>query len=209
MDPEQNVRRPSASVSRAGVNRDGRRVMLGLHALLAVTIACQQTDRRDSPGEVATTLPIRRDPIPSPDPDVRAAQISLADGRAALASRTVMPVLRIPERRTPEALLVAARAAAEWHGWDLVRSLLAFEPWISTRFEGEALELLARSALERDNATEARERAEASLRVPASPGARALRLVLLARALDRLNERDSAAATYRRAADALDRKSVV
>ena len=43
----------------------------------------------------------------------------------------------------------------------------------------------------------------AALRVPAEPAARALRLALLARALDRLDVRDSAAATYRRAAEAV------
>jgi len=179
-------------------------MVTALQFALAVTLlSCQQADRRDSPGEVAATLPFRRDPLPTPDPEVRLAQIQLAEGRPSLASRTVMPVLRLPDRRTPEALLVAARAAAEWHGWDLVKSILAYEPWIATRFDGEALELLARSALERDDAAEARARAEAALRVPASPSARALRLVLLARALDRLDERDTAAATYRRAADAL------
>ena len=103
-----------------------------------------------------------------------------------------MPILRIPERRTPEALLVAARAAAEWDGWPLVKAVLAFEPWLDARFEGEGRELLARSALERGDATEARANAEAALRVPSAPASRAVRLVLLARALDRLDMRDSA-----------------
>lgn len=175
-----------------------------LHAmLLAATLSCQQGERRESHGEVAATLPTRPTPVPTPDRDVRAAQIELAEGRAAQASKIVMPVLRSPERRTPEAVLVAARAAADWGGWTLVTSMLAYEPWLKSRFGGEGLELLARSALERDDAPEARVRAEAALRVPAEPSARAVRLVLLARALDRLDERDSAAATYRRAADAL------
>ena len=74
---------------------------------------------------------------------------------------------------------------------------------LKERFGGEGLELLARSALERGDAADARTNAEAALRVPAEPAARALRLALLARALDRLDVRDSAAATYRRAAEAL------
>ena len=86
---------------------------------------------------------------------------------------------------------------------DLVQSLLSSESWLATRFGGEGLELLARSALERGDAAEARGRAEAALHVPAEPSARALRLVLLARALDRLDVRDSAAATYLRAAEML------
>jgi soluble lytic murein transglycosylase len=175
-----------------------------LHTLLfAATVACQQGERRESPGEVATALPTRPAPIPTDDADVRAAQLQLSEGRGALASKIVMPVLRVPERRTPEALLVASRAAAEWRGWSLVHAMLAHEPWLASRFGGEGLELLARSALERGEATTAREYAEAALRVPSEAAARAFRLVLLARALDRLGARDSAAASYRRAAGAL------
>lgn len=189
-----------------GMDRDLFRFMLNglLPAIvLASTMACQQGDRRDSPGEVSATLPLRPAPIPTPDVDVRAAQVELAEGRAAAASKLVMPVLRIPERRTPEALLVASRAAAEWGGWTLVKAMLAYEPWIDTRFGGEGRELLARGALERGEATEARINAEAALRVSGAADARAVRLVLLARALDRLDQRDSAAATYLKAADAL------
>lgn len=172
-------------------------------ALLAAALACQQSDRRESAGDVAVTIPTRPTPIETSDPDVRAAQNELSDGRGAHASKIVMPVLRAPERRTPEAVLVAARAAADWEGWSLVRSLLAFEPWLDTRFEGEGHELLARAALERDEATEAYTHAKAALRVGSAPAARAVRLTLLARALDRLDQRDSAAASYRRAAELL------
>lgn len=175
-----------------------------LHTLLlAVTLSCQQGDRRESPGEVAATLPLHPAPVPTPDPDVRAAQVELAEGRGWLASRIVMPVLRVPERRTPEAVLVAARAAAEWGGWTLVDAMLGFEPWLDTRFSGEGHELLARSALERGRSTAARPHAEAALRLATDPAARVARLVLLARILDRLEVRDSSAAMYKAAADAL------
>jgi len=170
---------------------------------LAVVLGCQQGEPRESRGEVAATVPLRRPPVMSFDEDVRHAQDELAEGRAALASRIVMPVLRTPERRTPEAVLVAARAASEGGGWGLVDAMLKFEPWISSRFSGEALELLARSALERGSATDARDYAERALRVPADVSSRAVRLVLLARALDRLDVRDSAATNYARAASML------
>jgi soluble lytic murein transglycosylase len=172
-------------------------------ALLFAALACQQSDRRESAGDVSVTVPTTPPPIATSDVDVRAAQNELAEGRAAHASRLVMPVLRVPERRTPEAVLVAARAAADWGGWQLVQSLLAFEPWLDTRFEGEGHELLARAALERDVATDARAHAEIALRMGTSTGSRAVRLTLLARALDRLDQRDSAAASYRRAAELL------
>lgn len=171
--------------------------------LLAATASCQQGDRRESAGEVAAALPPTPAPVPTTDEDVRAAQVELAEGRAWRATRRVYPALREPARRTPEALLVAARSAAAWRGWTLVNAMLAHEPWIDSRFGGEARELLARAALERGDATAAREHAEAALRAATEPAARSLRHVLLARALDRLDLRDSAALAYRRAADGL------
>lgn len=171
--------------------------------LLVATLACQQGERRESAGEVTASLPIRPPPVPTFDEDVRNAQEELANGRAWAATRLVTPALRDPVRRTPEALLVASRSAAEWGGWTLVDAMLGFEPWLDSRFGGEGRELLARAALERGEAREAREHAEAALRAASAPVPRAMRLVLLARSLDRLNERDSAAVTYRVAADAL------
>lgn len=179
-------------------------MLVALHALaLSAALGCQQGEPREAAGEVAVSLPLRRAPVPSPDPDVRRAQNELADGRAALASRIVMPVLRTAERRTPEAVLVAARAASEWGGWRLVDAMLKYEPWVGTRFAGEGLELLARAALERGSAGDARAYAEHSLWVPADAGSHAVRLVLLARALDRLGVRDSAALVYAKAAEVL------
>ena len=178
-------------------------IIVAYALLLSATLSCQQAERRDAAGEVAATLAARPVPVPTPDLDLRAAQVDLSEGPAWLATRKVAPVLRTPSRRTPEAVLIAARAASAWGGWSEVQRLLASEPWLKERFGGEGLELLARSALERGDAADARANAEAALRVPGEPAARALRLVLLARALDRLDARDSAAASYRRAADAL------
>ncbi|MGH7678842.1 MAG: hypothetical protein ACRENU_10275, partial [Gemmatimonadaceae bacterium] len=166
-------------------------------------LACKEPATREARGDVGIVLPTTHATVATPDADVNRAQTALAEGRPTLATRIVMPVLRTPERRTPEAQLVAARAAAAWEGWHLVNAILAFEPWLSTRFNGEGLKLLARASLERDQATKAREYGEAALRVHAEPAARGVRMVLLARALDRLDAVDSAATMYRRAADAL------
>lgn len=171
--------------------------------LLAAAASCQQGQSRDAGGEVGGTLPLHPPPIETRDSAVQAAQAQLLEGRAARATRIVMPVLRSPERRTPEALLVAARAASEWGGWTLVNALLRYEPWLETRFGGEGLELLARSALERGDADAARENAEAALRVSTDATSRAVRRVLLARSLDRLDLTDSAAAMYLRGAEGL------
>ena len=66
------------------------------------------------------------------------------------------PVLRDPRQRTPAALLVAARAAAGWGGWSEVDKLLARNRGSTPQFDGEARELLTRSAFERGADTVAR-----------------------------------------------------
>ena len=171
-------------------------------ALLCLTASCQQDRGPDPRGDVASALPSQA-AVPTADPDVRAAQQVLAEGRAWPATRLVYRAIKDPDRRTPEALLVAARSASAWRGWTLVNALLAYEPWLDTRFSGEGRELLARAALERGDAEAARLHAEAALRAHGTPQAAAVRMVYLARALDRLDVRDSAAAAYGRAAEAM------
>ena len=187
---------------RLRVARRLTRVLAAL-ALVVAADACARDLARPTTGEVAVTLPADPAPVVSGDSDVLAAQAELANGREWPATRILVPVARSSSRRTPEAMLVLARAMAAWGGWDEVRKALEPEPWLATRFDGEGYELLARAALERGDATQARQHAEPALRLAKSPTARAIRLVLLARSLDRLNVRDSAAMAYRRAGDAL------
>jgi soluble lytic murein transglycosylase len=161
-------------------------------------------DKRERPAkEVAVALPAPPPPIASTDTDVVIAQSELAEGRVWSAARRIVPAARSNARRTPEVMLVTARAIAAWEAWDEVVKTLTPEPWLATHFEGEGYELLARAALEKGDAALARENAELALRLAKNPTSRAVRLVLLARSLDRLNLRDSAALAYRRAADAL------
>lgn len=175
-----------------------------LHVVLLVGMAgCQQERTKESAGEVIAAIPLRPAPVPSFDEDVRFAQTDLAEGRAWAATRRIQPALREPVRRTPEAVLVAARAAAAWGGWEEVHRLLADESWLASRFSGEGHELLARGALERNDARLARTHAEAALPLAGDQASRGIRQVLLARALDRLDLVDSSAQLYRRSAEAL------
>lgn len=102
--------------------------------------------------------------------------------------------LRAPESASPEARLAGARAAAGWEGWSEVERLLRSAPWLDTRFDGEGRELLVRSSLERN--VDALPDARLALAAPSTDGARVERRILLARAYDRANQRDSAAAAY-------------
>jgi hypothetical protein len=74
-----------------------------------------------------------------------------------------------------------------------VDRLLAKEPWLDAQFDGEARELLTRSAFERGADTTALSNARAALRAAKTADTRAQRLVLLARAPERNNQYDSAA----------------
>src|SRR5438477_10451039 len=102
----------TTNVRPRGTDRDqhGLMILIAYALALTATWSCQQGDRREAAGEVAATLPARPAPVPTADLDLRAAQVDLAEGRAWLATRKVVPLLRAPARRSPEAGLVAARA---------------------------------------------------------------------------------------------------
>jgi soluble lytic murein transglycosylase len=173
--------------------------------LSGFSAACSDGSAESSPGDVALngkTISVTR--AIAADSTLVAAERALASGHAWQATRLLAPVLRDPARRTPAALLLGARAAAGWDGWSEVDRLLRGQPWLGTEFAGAGYELLARSALERGSDTvSAAAYADSSLRHAAAPRDRATRTVLLARALDRLNQRDSARANYERASQQL------
>jgi soluble lytic murein transglycosylase len=115
-------------------------------------------------------------------------------GRAWRATVLLAPSVRAPASASPAVRLVAARAAAAWQGWAEVDRLLHDAPWLDSSLDGEGRELLARSALERGQPAE--DDASAALAAARTPTERAVRRVLLARALDRADARDSAATMY-------------
>lgn len=133
---------------------------------------------------------------------IAAARSALAAGQPWRASRLLAPVLRDSTNRTPAVLLLAAEAAGQWDGWTQVAELLRGAPWVDSVQGGRGRELLARSALNRQADSEALRHARQALE-GAAPAARGIRLVLLARAFDRLEQRDSASAVYGLAAAAL------
>jgi peptidoglycan lytic transglycosylase len=154
-----------------------------------------------------------RAPVPPPRPGSAAAAArvdsivadaatALERGRPWQASRLITPILKDSTRRTPDALMLAATAASRWGGWPEVTRLLDGQRWVDSAFDGHGRRLLARAALEQGADSAALHHA---LAAPEVNDARAdgERLVLLAMALDRVDARDSAAATYERAAERL------
>ncbi|MFZ5623589.1 MAG: hypothetical protein ACOY71_04055, partial [Gemmatimonadota bacterium] len=154
----------------------------------------------------ATRLPALHaqslDAATAPDALARARQ-ALGARRPWQATRLLAPALADPDRRTPEAVLLAAQAAAGWEGWTAVQRLLRAEPWLDTLWHGEGRALLARAALERGQDSMALNEARRALQHARTDAERGSRLVLLARALDRRNDLEGAADAYRAAADLL------
>lgn len=165
-----------------------------LALLLCLPVACRGQDDPAPPAR-ADTVDVR-----SSDPDVRAAQELLEQGHPYRATQRLAPVLADSARRTPEAVLVAASAAAAWEGWAEVRRLLGAQGWIDSLDDGRGRMLLTRAALEARDAPAAVEHATRALADARDDRERGERLTLLARALDQLDLRDSAARAYERAA---------
>ncbi len=136
----------------------------------------------------------------APDTTVAEAERALAQGRPWHATELLVPVLSDSSRRTPHVLLLAATAAAEWRGWRQVRELLASEQWIDSVENGRGRELLARAALGLEDDSAAATHAALAVASANGDRERGVRFVLLARALDRIEARDSARASYERAA---------
>jgi soluble lytic murein transglycosylase len=143
-----------------------------------------------------------RAPVVRADSLVADAADALERGRPWQASRLIAIVLADSSRRTPDALMLAATAASRWGGWPEVGRLLDGQTWLDTAYGGRGRRLLARAALEQGADSAALGHA---LLAPVSPvdSVDGERLVLLATALDRLHARDSAAATWARAAERL------
>ncbi|MEZ4456191.1 MAG: transglycosylase SLT domain-containing protein [Gemmatimonadales bacterium] len=134
-----------------------------------------------------------------------------ADSAVALASRAIdegrpWQATRLLARYSaaapdnPALALTAARAAAEWEGWTTVIRLLQGERWLDSATGGDGRALLARAYRERGQAAEALRHGRRAVAVAAAPATRGARLVVVARALDRLGQLDSAAAAYGAAA---------
>lgn len=99
----------------------------------------------------------------------------------------------------PAVKLAAARAAAGWEGWETVERLLEGEPWLDQLERGAGRALLGRALVEQGRAAAALIQSERAVALAGS-GDRGERLLTQARALDRLDQLDSAAAVYRAAA---------
>ena len=147
-------------------------------------------------------MPVESRATSPEDSLVAEASAALTGGRPWRASRLLAVVLADSAGRTPSALLLAAVAASRWGGWPQVTRLLDHQPWLDTLDGGRGRLLLARAALEQSADSMALRHA---LAVPtaAADSVEGERLVLLGRALDRVDARDSAASTYVRAAERL------
>jgi soluble lytic murein transglycosylase len=168
---------------------DMRRLLL---FVLVWVCGCSQPARETSRGAVA--------PPAAEDSVLISAATALQNGQPWRAARILDPVLRDSTQRTPERVLLAARAASAWGGWSQVDRLLGREPWLDSRFDGLGRELLARAATARREDTIALRQARLALDATTNPHERGVRQVLIARAFDRMDSLDRAASVYTEAA---------
>jgi soluble lytic murein transglycosylase len=127
------------------------------------------------------------------------AEAALRAGRPWRTTQLLGPVLANPTTRTPDAVILAARAAAAWQGWGTVTRLLGREPWIDARYDRLGRRLLAEAAIGEGRARDAVNHATVAVAGNSnqrSSDEQGRRLLLLARGYDRLNVLDSAAARY-------------
>ena len=132
-----------------------------------------------------------------PDSILAAATRAIDAGRPWQATRLLAPLTKTASK--PAVRLAAARAAAEWEGWESVERLLEGEPWLDQLEGGAGRGLLGRALVERGRAAAALIQTGRAVALANSEN-RGERLVTHARALDRLDQLDSAATVYRAAA---------
>ncbi len=166
---------------------------VALAASLCAASACAQTDSRTPSGSSEAQLSAGAVRLTGDPLAVRADSFVRA-GRPWRATVLLAPRLRTPATAAPELRLAGARAASGWEGYTEVDRLLRDAPWLDAQFGGEGRELLARSALERGQ--DAVADARLALAAATTDAARVVRRLLLARAYDRANQSDSAAAAY-------------
>lgn len=167
-----------------------------LFCLFVSAVSCSQPAAREM-SEGALDAPAAGDSI------LISATAALQNGQPWRAAQILEPVLRDSTQRTPERVLLAARAAAEWGGWTQVDRLLTREPWLDSRFDGLGRELLARAATSRREDSLVLRHAQLAVSQASSSQERGARVVLIARALDRMDSLDRASRAYTEAATLL------
>lgn len=168
--------------------------------LLLCAVACTPAQPESSDSSNGAVAAEASPQAPALDPLVDSARALLSAGRPWAAYLSLAPALKDSTRRTPGVVLTAASAAAAWGGWAHVDELLGAAAWPETAEGGTAHQLLARAALAASRDSAAARHAATALRVAASGEQRGERMLLYARALDRLDQLDSAREAYLAAA---------
>jgi soluble lytic murein transglycosylase len=136
------------------------------------------------------------------DSVVASATRAIDQRRPWQATRLLANLTRDPTTRPPSVLLAAARAAAQWEGWESLIQLLYRETWLDGPGSGLGHTLVGRALVERSQPEAAVPHTRSGVAL-ASDADRGERLVIHARALDRADQLDSAATTYAAAAELL------
>ena len=134
------------------------------------------------------------------DPVFREASVALQQRRPWRTESLLAPLMADTARRSEWVVILAAEAAGATDRWERVDSLLSAAAFANPYARSDARLLRARSALERGDAQGALEHAIVARDLAESPSMRAPAYVFLARAYERLGQRDSAIVAYNAAA---------
>ena len=182
-----------------------QRFTMHVSSLIALVAACGDMGTagaaRQDAGEV--DLSARAPARMTADPLAQRADSLVRAGRPWRATVLLAQALKAPASAAPDVRLAGARAAAAWDGWVEVERILRGAGWLDTSYSGEGRELLTRGDLERGD--DALPDARLAVADAGDDASRVVRRVLLARAQDRANLRDSAATSYAAAAARLPR----
>lgn len=142
-------------------------------------------------------------PLPAQFASLDSVELALQANAPWHATQLLAARLAQPAERSPETLILAARAAGAWQGWGTVERLLQGQSWVDTRFDRIGRRLLAEAALASNRPADALAHARLAVQpnvYPRTDAEAARRWVLLGRAHERLSNWDSAGAAYTRAA---------
>jgi len=186
-----SVRR-RAQPDRRRARTDSRRAWLHLVCLLvlcaAPSLVAAQHRKRSRPSDA------RADAL------LGEARRALAAGRAWRASELLRPLVADSTHRRPDVVIVASSADLASGLSESAGALLRGAPWLDSALSGLGWLVLVKAELAQGADSAAAADAATALRALGDGRLRGAGLALRARALDRLDRRDSAAASYDQAA---------
>ncbi|MEE8062180.1 MAG: transglycosylase SLT domain-containing protein [Gemmatimonadales bacterium] len=177
-----------------------RKCLLPILLVMTIFVGCDD----GGPTDHLTARPPDRQPSSRPPParlhlppELIPASEALDQGMAWRATLELAPILADHTRRSDEAVLLAARAAGAWGGWDEVTDLLNEHEFTDDTYRSEVRDLLVKAQMAKGELEQALDLARSAVAdTTLSPEARADALARLGLIHQALGQNYSAAAAF-------------